>query len=130
MSLEFVAWQSVRSKARGTIPAVQGVCGQGGDTSPSALSPSVNRCLCLPGILACFALTPQGGPIVVTHLGASPSSFKESRGESEATACHPAPSELAINTIACPQGPEKATGGGSVGGDAASTSMAPSRLHP
>lgn len=53
---------------------------------------------------------------VVTHLVASSSAFKETRGEPKVKACHSAPSELAINTIACPWGSKKATGGGSVGG--------------
>lgn len=81
-------------------------------------------------ILAWFALTPHTGPIVVTHPGASSSSFKETREEPEVTACHSAPSELAINTLPCPQGSEKATGVAQWVGDTLSTSMAPPGLHP
>ncbi|XP_035756064.1 protein kinase C eta type, partial [Egretta garzetta] len=53
------------------------------------------------------ALAPHHGPIVVTHLVASSSTFKKTGGEPEVQACHSASSELAINTLACPQGSKK-----------------------
>lgn len=80
-----------------------------GTPAPLLCHPLCLSCPSLPVIVAWFALTPHDGPIVVTHPGALSSSFKGTRGEPEVTACHSAPSELAINMLACPQGSEKPT---------------------
>lgn len=69
-----------------------------GTPAPLLCHPLCLSCPSLPVIIAWFALTPHDAPIVVTHPGASSSSFKGTRGEPEVTACHSAPSELAINT--------------------------------
>lgn len=94
----------------GTIPAVQGLCRAGMGTSPSVSHLAGISLWRLP------ALPSPPTMAMVTHVVASSSTFKETRGEPKVKACHSAPSELAINTIACPRGSKKATGGASVGG--------------
>lgn len=69
--------------------------------------PPCLSCLRLPTMVVWSALAPHHGPIVVTHLVASSSTFKKTGGEPEVQACHSASSELAINTLACPQGSKK-----------------------
>lgn len=87
-----------------------------GTSAPLLCHPLCLSCLCPPVMVAWFALIPCNGPIVVTHILASSSAFKEARGEPVVKACHSASSELAINTLACPQGPKQAARGVSAGG--------------
>lgn len=78
-----------------------------GHQPPLLCHPPCLSCLHLPVTVAWSALTPLHGPIVVTHLVASSSAFKDTRGEPEVKACYSAPSELSVNMLACPRGCKK-----------------------